>query len=175
MQFEPTRYQVDVDFQVRGTMGMVARELEQQVMVNLLQFTEQGTPPYLLLLKAVFDQSSSPVKTEMRQTIDAMLKPDPKAQQQAEMMKQLQMQSVMEEVRNTRADTALKIAQGDKAKADTLLSQIEAHFKEDEQLIENLKVIIDRQEVAVQERQLAQNDRKLDIEEKKAARPAGSA
>lgn len=169
MQFEPDRYPVDVEFQVKGTMGVVARELEQQFMVNLLQFAEKGTPPYLVLLKAIFEQTSSPIKAEMTKTIDAMLQPDPKQQRKAEMLEQLQMQAAMEEVRNTRADTALKLAQGDKAKAEALLRQIEAAFKDDEQLVENLRLMIDRQEVRVQERQLEQQERKLDQEDRKIA------
>lgn len=168
MQFEPERFPVDVEFQVKGTMGMVARELEQQFMVNLLQFTEQGTPPYLLLLKAIFEQSSSPVKSEMTKTVDAMLQPPSEEEQQmTQMVKAAQAQSVVEEVRNTRADTALKLAQGDKAKAEALLKQLEAEFKDDEALVQNLRVMIDRQEVAVQEKQLEQADRKLEIEERK--------
>lgn len=171
MQFEPERFGTDYEFQVKGTMGMVARELEQTFMVNLLQFTEQGTPPYLILLKSIFEQSSSPIKTQMGATIDAMLKPDPKKQQRADALEQLQMQGAMEEVRNKRADTALKLAQGDKTKAETLLAQIEADFKDDEALVANLKLMLDRQEVAVQERQVEQQDRKLDIEERKLNKP----
>src|SRR5690606_22295686 len=98
MQFEPERYPADFKFQVKGTMGMVARELEQQFMVNLLQFTEQGTPPYLLILKSIFEQSSHVNRAEMVKTIDAMMKPDPKQQQLAEALKMAQVQAAVEEV-----------------------------------------------------------------------------
>jgi len=164
MQFEPDRYPADFKFQVKGTMGMVARELEQQFMVNLLQFTEQGSPPYLLILKAIFEQSSSPVKSELVKTIDAMMRPDPSQQQMAEAARMAELQGMIENVRNVRADTALKLAQGDKAKAEALLKQIEAEFKDDEVLLEHLRHFIDRQEVAVQERQVEQLDRKLELE-----------
>ena len=36
MQFEPKRYPQDYNFQVRGSIGMMARELETQFMVNLV-------------------------------------------------------------------------------------------------------------------------------------------
>ncbi len=171
MQFEPERYGADFDFQVKGTLGMVARELESQYMVNLLQFVEQGTPPYLVLLKAIFETSSSPVKSEMTQVVDAMLKPDPEKQQRAKQLEDAQFQTVMEEMRNKRADTALKLQNAGLAEAKTMLTKIEAEFKDDEQLVENLKLMVDRQAIAVQERQTDQMDRKLDIEEKKVNKP----
>jgi hypothetical protein len=172
MQFEPERFGSDYEFVVNGTMGMVARELEMQQDVNLLQFVEQGTPPYLILLKSIFGNSSSRIRNEMVAVIDKMMQPDPKKQQIAQALEQAQVQAAIEEVRNTRADTALKLAQGDKAKAETLLAQIEAEFKDDEQLVANLKLMLDRQEVAVQERQVEQQDRKLDIEERKLSQPS---
>ena len=36
MQFEPDRYPLDYKFQVKGSIGIMAREIEQSFMVNLV-------------------------------------------------------------------------------------------------------------------------------------------
>jgi hypothetical protein len=163
MQFEPQRYPQDVDFTVRGTAGIMAREIEQQFMVNLLQFTEQGTPPYLLILKSIFDSSSSPKKGEMQAAIQQMLEPPSEEEQaKAQQLEQMQIQAQVEAIRNQRADTALKLAQGDKAKAQGLLAQIEAEFKDDELFLENLKEARERKNIEIQ-------DRAVDIQAERVA------
>lgn len=168
MQFEPEKYQTDYEFEVKGTMGMVARELEQQMLVQLMQYTDKGTQPYLLILKAIFEQSSSPVKTELMQTIDQMMQPNPQQQQQQQMAQQIAIQTQVEQLQNLRADTALKLANGDKAKADTMLSVIEGHFKQDEALVENLRIMVQRGELGIQQQTVDATNRKLDIEQHKA-------
>ena len=170
MQYDPERYPLDAEFQVKGAVGMMAREIEQQFMVGLLQFTEQGTAPHLLILKHIFENSSAMNKAELAAAIDQMMQPPSQEEQaMAQAVKQAQAQAVVEEVRNTRADTALKLAQGDKAKAEALLKTIEAEFKDDEAMMDSLRLVLDRQEVQNQDRQMDIQDRKLDIDERRVA------
>jgi len=165
LQFEPERYGSDYEFQVKGTLGIMAREVEQQFMVNLLQFADKDTPAYLVILKAIFETSTSPAKNEAIRAIEAMMQPPSQEEQQKQQaLEQAQMQSVIEEVRNRRADTALKLAQGDKAKAEALLKQIEADFKDDELMLDNLRLIIDQREVQNSEEQNAISREKNEIQ-----------
>lgn len=168
MQFEPDRYPQDYQFTVRGTSGIMAREIEMQNMVSLLQFTEQGTPPHLLILKAIFESTSSPKKREMQQAIEQMLQPPSEEEQQKQQqMEQLQLQSAVEGLRNTRADTALKIAQGDEKKASALLKQIEAEFKDDELFLENLKEARERKNTDIQGRAVEIQEDRVDLDRQK--------
>jgi len=170
IQFEPDRYPADYEFQVKGTLGIMAREIEQQFLVNLIQFTDQQSPAYLVMLKAIFETSTSPAKNEALRAIDQMMQPPSQEEQQkAKAMEMLQMQAAKEEVQNKRADTALKLAQGDKAKAEALLKQIEADFKDDEMLLENMRLIIDQREVQNSQEQNAISREKNEIQRQQIA------
>ncbi len=61
MQFEPGRYPQDYEFQVRGNMGMMAREIEQQQMTNLVSVLGPDSPASMPIIMAIFEHSGSPV------------------------------------------------------------------------------------------------------------------
>jgi hypothetical protein len=176
MQFEPERYPFDFEFQVKGTVGMMAREIEQQFMVSLLQFTEQGTPPYLLILKAVFEQSSSPVKGEVRAAIEAMLNPEPDPEKEAmvKAVEKAQAQLAVEEVRNVQADTALKLANAGFSGAREMLTRIDADLRDEKAVLDNLKVIIDKEETNIMAEQNQISREKLELERKKLSQGAAT-
>jgi subtilisin-like proprotein convertase family protein len=77
------------------------------------------------------------------------------------------MQMVIEEVRNKRADTALKLAQGDAQKATALLKETEASFIDDEVLVKQLGVTVDIKTAKMQDRQVELSSDKLDLERDK--------
>lgn len=89
MQFAPERYPVkDYRFVVRSTLGIMAREVEQQQMTNLLQTTPPDSPAYWLIIKAIFENSSVGIRDELIGLMDQMLQqamepkepePDPNA------------------------------------------------------------------------------------------------
>ena len=92
MQFDPARYPQDVEFRVSGTLGIVARELEQNQLTQMLGLVEQGSEPYGVLIKAIFDNTSSPYKAEINHAVDQMLAPpSPEEQAQAEFLKQMEL------------------------------------------------------------------------------------
>jgi len=168
MQFEPDRYPLDIKFQVRGSMGMMARELEQMFLSQMFQNTDPQGQTHLLLLKAIFENSASPAREEILNDINEQLKPPSEEEQKRqEAVESAQQQLIIEDLQNKRADTALKLAMGDKNKAEALLKKIEADFKDDEMFLENLKVAIDRTTVENQERQTDLTERGLDIQNKK--------
>ncbi len=176
MQFEPDRYPVDINFQVKGALGMMAREVEQGLMTNMLQFVEAGTPEQLLVLKGIMETSSSPNRDQLIKLIDEKMKPPPPEEQQMmKLAKQLPIMLQQAELQKTRAQTALFLAQGDKAQAEALLKNVEADFKDDELIIENMRLLLDQSEVDNTKRQNELTERKLDIEEKKVTNQARQA
>lgn len=73
MQFAPNRYPVqDVHFQVNSTLGMVARELEQQQLANMLNTVPAESPAFWMLLKGIYEHSSISNREQMLEIIDAM-------------------------------------------------------------------------------------------------------
>jgi hypothetical protein len=102
---------------VKGALGVMAREMEQQQNIQLLSVVPNETKPFFVLLKSVFDNSSSPIKSEMVAAVEQMLNPpeDPKAKQEAEMQKALALRAQVAQVQEVEAKAA-------KSQADANLS-----------------------------------------------------
>src|SRR3990172_14097 len=76
MQFLPEKYTpADYSFTVRGTLGLMAREVEQRQFVELLSYVPPETPVFFTLLKGIINTSSIENKTEIMGMIDMMLQP----------------------------------------------------------------------------------------------------
>ena len=74
MQFDNDNFPVkDFTFTVHSTMGIVAREVEQQQLTNLLQTAQPGTPVYYMLIKSMYGNSTLESKEEMMPMIEQML------------------------------------------------------------------------------------------------------
>jgi hypothetical protein len=71
MQFAPERYKPgDYKFIPRASMGIMAREFEQQQLTNLISTVPPDSPAYWLILKGIFDNSSITNKDEMLQILN---------------------------------------------------------------------------------------------------------
>jgi hypothetical protein len=91
MQFDPERYpSKDFTFVPASTLGMVAREYEQQQFVGLLQTLGPDSPVLPLVLKGIIKGSSLSNKEELAMALDQMLQPNPEQQQMAQMQQQAQ-------------------------------------------------------------------------------------
>jgi hypothetical protein len=88
MQFDPERYpSVDMKFIPTATLGIIAREYEQQQFIGLLQTLGPNTPVLPLILKGILSNSSLSNRYELISALDQMAQPNPE-QQQLEMAKQ---------------------------------------------------------------------------------------
>ena len=113
MQFDTTRYQVkDVKFVAYGTMGIMAREIEQQQLSQLLSTVPPDSPAYWMLIKSIYENSSISSKAEMLQLVDQLLQktlqpePDPMIEikkQELELLRQDKSMSLRIEM--SRAET----------------------------------------------------------------------
>ncbi len=96
MQFDSERYPtVDMTFVPTATLGILAREFEQQQMIGLLQTLGPNTPVLPLILKGILQNSSLSNRGELMQALDQMSQPNPEAQkaQQEQQMAQMQLTS----------------------------------------------------------------------------------
>jgi len=120
MQFAPDRYPVkDFNFLPTATMGMVAREFEQQQFIGLMQTLGPNSPITPVLLKGVISNSSLHNKEELIAQLDQMSQPNPQQEQMAMASAQLDMQTKQALLAKTQADSQ-------KAQADALLSMEKA-------------------------------------------------
>jgi hypothetical protein len=171
MQANPERYPQDYKFVVRGTVGIMAREVEQQQLVQVLQFVDKGTPAYFAVLKRIFEGSTMSDKSVIMGALDlAMQPPSEEAQAKQQQMEQMQQQMIVEQVRNTQADTALKLSGSGLKDADKILKTIEADLLDDQLMLQSVKSKVDIQQAVNQERQITTGERKQALEEEKFRR-----
>jgi len=99
MQFDPERYPaVDMNFVPTATLGIIAREYEQQQFISLLQTLGPNTPVLPLILKGIVNNSSLSNRYELMDTLEKMSQPDPQAQQMQQAQAQLAMQAAQAQI-----------------------------------------------------------------------------
>jgi len=99
MQFDPERYpSVDMTFIPTATLGIIAREHEQQMFIGLLQTLGPNTPVLPLILKGVLANSSLTNRYELMEQLDKMSQPNPQAEQMQQMQQQLAMQAAQAQI-----------------------------------------------------------------------------
>jgi len=122
MQFDPNRYpSVDMNFIPTATLGIIAREYEQQQFISLLQTLGPQTPVLPIILKGIVANSSLTNRFEMMDALDKMSQPDPQAQQMQQAQAQLQMQAAQ-------ANIALVTTQAEQNRADATKKMVEAQY-----------------------------------------------
>jgi hypothetical protein len=94
MQFDPERYpSVDMRFIPTATLGIIAREYEQQQFIGLLQTLGPDTPVLPIILKGILNNSSLSNRYELIAALDQMSQPNPEAQQMQQVQQQLALQA----------------------------------------------------------------------------------
>jgi len=96
IQFDSDRYPVvDVKFTVHSTLGIMARELEQQQLSGLLATVPAESPAFWMLLRSIYENSSISNRDEMvaiiEQMMQASLNPPPPQPTPADQIKMQEM------------------------------------------------------------------------------------
>jgi hypothetical protein len=122
MQFDPERYpSVDMNFIPTATLGIIAREYEQQQFIGLLQTLGANTPVLPILLKGIIGNSSLSNRMELMAKLDEMMQPDPQAQQMQQVQQQLAMQAAQ-------AQIAVQTTQAEQNRAEATKLTVEAQL-----------------------------------------------
>ena len=132
MQFDPERYpSVDMTFIPTATLGIIAREHEQQMFIGLLQTLGPNTPVLPLILKGVLANSSLTNRYELMEQLDKMSQPNPQAEQMQQMQQQLAMQAAQ-------AQIAVNTTQAEQNRAEAQKLSIEAQLMPQEIQAKNM-------------------------------------
>jgi hypothetical protein len=117
MQFDPERYpSADMNFIPTATLGIIAREYEQQQFIGLLQTLGPQTPVLPIILKGILANSSLSNRFELIAKLEEMMQPNPEAQQMEQAQQQLALQAAQAQIAvNTTA------AEQNRAEAQKLL------------------------------------------------------
>ena len=155
MQFDPERYPVmDLKFRVYSTLGIMAREVEQQQLSSLLNTVPPDSPAYWMLIRSIYENSSITNKDEMipivdqllQQTLQPQIPPEVQMQQQENERKaqldvarlqieqsrarteatrvMLEAQKTGSEIAKTQADAMLSFAKAEAESASTTLESL---------------------------------------------------
>ena len=143
MQFDPERYpSVDMKFIPTATLGIMAREYEQQQLIGLLQTLGPNTPVLPIILKGIIANSSLSNRAEMEQALTQMSQPDPQAQQKQQIAEQLQMEQAQATTASLQARAQRDAAEAQKTVVETQLLPEELKAK----VISSLSTNIDGQQ-----------------------------
>jgi hypothetical protein len=136
MQFDPERYpSKDFTFVPASTLGMVAREYEQQQFIGLLQTLGPDSPVLPLVLKGIIKGSSLSNKEELASALDQMLQPNPEQQQMAQMQQQAQIALLQAQIAELQGK-----AQESQANAQESLAKAQKTAVETQLMPEKLRV-----------------------------------
>ena len=128
MQFDPERYPTqDIKFVVASTLGLMARELEQQQLTGLLQTTEPNSTAYWMLIKGIYENSSMSDREEMvmiaKQKLQQSMQPPQPSQLEQMQLKEIQFkleaQKISLRIEKTRSDTERMRVMVEAQKADS--------------------------------------------------------
>lgn len=130
MQFDPERYpSVDMKFIPTATLGIMAREYEQQQLIGLLQTLGPNTPVLPIILKGIITNSSLSNRAELEQALTQMSQPNPEQQQLAQAEQQLKLQAAQAQIKQLDASAAKDMADAQKTMVEAQLAPKEVEAK----------------------------------------------
>jgi hypothetical protein len=139
MQFDPERYpSVDMNFIPTATLGIIAREYEQQQFIGLLQTLGPNTPVMPLILKGIVGNSSFTNRYELMDALEKMSAPDPQAQQMQQAQQQLALQAAQAQIAVNTTQAEQNRAEATKLMTEAQLMPQEVQAKMSASLTKNL-------------------------------------
>ena len=124
IQFDVERYPVvDYKFIPYSTMGIMAKELEMQQMVSMLQSIPKDSPAFNILLLAVFQNSSIHNRDQIVNALMQGMQPNPEQQQMQQMQMQLDMEQKKADIQKTLAEAQDEQASAMNRAADVGMKQ----------------------------------------------------
>lgn len=168
MQFDPERYPKDYKFVVRAAMGIMAKEVENSQLVSMLGFVPPESPAHMILIKALFENTASAEKREMKQAIETLMQPpSPEQQAMQQAMQQLQQRMAQAEVVLKEAEGIKAQAEAKRAEAQALLAATQAEYVDDNVEIQAANTAINAENARINREYIAIDDKKA------SQKPAG--
>lgn len=172
MQFAEERYPTDFKFNVRSSMGIMAREVEQATLAQLIQTVPPESALYPIIVKGIIENGASPNKAEMIKAVENMMQPDPVAQQVQQQMQQLQLQAANWSVKKLQSETVANMAKAELSRAQAeAATQQEPQQNDDPNNLEDdyveleaARVVLEHKKIEM-EAQLKKIDAALKVQE----------
>ena len=140
MQFDSEHFPAqDWKFIPTGSLGMLAREVEQLQFINLLKTLGPDSPMTPLLMAGVIENSSLPNKQQILQQMAQANQPDPQQQQQQQLALQIQLETAKATISDLQATANKKQAETQQIMIETQLMPDESKAKLVAALSNNIK------------------------------------
>lgn len=139
MQFDPENFPVkDYNFVVNSSLGMLAREVEQLQMINLMKTLGPDSPIMPVLMQGVINNSSLPNKTALLEQLAQASQPNPEAQQLQQVQTQMQMGLIQAQIADLNSKAQKQQAEAQQVMVETQLAPEESKTKRVAALSTNL-------------------------------------
>lgn len=139
MQFDPENFPVkDYNFVVNSSLGMLAREVEQLQMINLMKTLGPDSPIMPILMQGVINNSSLPNKTALLDQLAKASQPNPEAQQLQQVQTQMQMGLLQAQIADLNSKAQKQQAEAQQVMVETQLAPEESKTKRVAALSTNL-------------------------------------
>ena len=139
MQFDPDNFPVkDWKFVPASTLGMLAREVEQQQFINLMKTLGPDSPLVPILMQGVIETSNLANKTQLLKMLQQSMQPNPQAQQMQAMAQEVQLKTAEATINDLSASAMEKQARAQKLAVETQLLPEEVKAKQIAALSTNL-------------------------------------
>lgn len=164
MQFDPGRYPVDFKFTVNATMGIMAKEVENAQLINMLGFLPPDSPAQSVLVQAIFDNSASANRKELKEAIAQLNKPPSEEEQrQQQELQKMQMEIQKAELDLAKAEAQKEAALAQKAIADAEYSRARANHENIEADLEDDKLDILAAQTAVSAQKVREQSKQTEV------------
>jgi hypothetical protein len=173
MQYSPDLYPpAPVEVRPASSMGVIAREYEQQQLISLLQTMQPDSPAYAAILTGIVDNSNLPNRAEINATIMQGTQPDPAQQQMAQSMQELAYRKELAQIALIESQAGLNLARAEyearyKPQIEMVNAMAEARpDKEGDRQFDKLTKIAD---LAIKEKAVDTRNRDISSNERIAA------
>lgn len=130
MQFDPENFPVkDWKFVPSSTLGMLAKEVEQAHVFNMLKTLGPDSPLTPILMMAVVQNSNLPNKSALVNQIQQSMQPNPQADQMAQLGQVAQLKVVEAQINDLNASAMEKQARAQKTMTEAQLAPQETQAK----------------------------------------------
>jgi hypothetical protein len=189
MQFDPENFPVkDWKFIPSSTLGMLAREVEQAQIINLLKTLGPDSPIVPILLQGVLANSSLPNRNALMAQVQQSMQPNPEQQQIQQAALQMQMQKAQADIAKVVSEVEVNKSNATKNMVETQLmpeetkaklaaalsNNLEAGTADDKEFERRAKIadlMLKEKSINLKEQDIAQNAEIVKLQMNKKAKP----
>jgi len=173
MQFNAKRYPQDMEFVVKGSMGIVSREFEQTNLTNLLAVVPPESPAYPVILTGIVELSGSHKRDELLAAIKAAFEPKPEELEQAKLDQQLSNEGAKAGIRVDTTKAQKTEAEIRLIDAKTAHENINAQLEDEKIDIQAANTVIGREKAKAAHEANKVNREKIKVDARKATASKG--